>query len=226
MSEATPKAARKIFRGKRAFLPVARAGLDWDRLEKIRRDISERRANKVKYLDAEKWLGRMWREAKYLNLHQLPSQRILDLGTGPGYFPYVCRLLGHEVWALDMPGTPLYDVMCQWTGIDVIPHTITAQTSMPTFPVRFDLVNAHRVGFNAKGRQGNKILWDLDNWGFFLDDVRDNFLQPAGRLSLKMIFQTDFSGLKFDDKPLQDYFASRGGAPLTGSRYFDFNPLR
>ena len=225
MSEATPMAARR-FKHKTAFLQAARAGLDWERLEAIRRDIGEQRANKVKYLDAEKWLASMWSEAKYLNLHRLPQQRILDLGTGPGFFPYVCRVLGHEVWALDMPVTPLYDVMCQWTGIDVVPHTIRAQTPMPPFPVRFDLVNAHRVGFNSKGRLGNKVLFDLDDWGFFLDDVRDNFLQPNGRLSLKMILQSDFSGLKFDDKPLRDYFASRGGAPLKGPRYFFFDPLR
>ena len=237
MSDATPETPRRRqknrwLKDKAAFLQQARADLDWEQLAVIRRDVGERRPNKAKYLDAEKWLASMWTEAKYLGLHRPPAQRLLDLGTGPGFFPHACRVLGHEVWALDMPGTPLYDVMCLWTGIDVVPHAIRAQTLMPPFPVRFDLVTAHRVGCHAKGRQGNKTLFDLDDWGFFLDDVRNNLLQPTGgRLLLKMIAQEDFSGLKFDDKLLQDYFASRGAVRLKGphrgrSRYFLFDPLR
>ena len=209
-----------------SFLRQAFVELDWQKLEGILQDVAEGRANKVKYFEVEKWLVRSWTQAAYLDLHRLPPQRILDLGTGPGYFPYACRVLGHNAWALDKPGTPLYDVMCEWIGVDVVPHTITAKVPLPAFSTRFDLITAIRIGFNSKGRRGNRVLFDLDDWGFFLDDLRDNLLQPGGRVLLKMIEQDDFTGLKFGDQPLLDYFASRGATFEHSKRFVLFDTLR
>jgi hypothetical protein len=204
-----------------------REELDWNRYDEIRLALGGQTANKEKYLDAESWFLRMWKQAKRLDLQRLPPQRILDLGTGPGHFPYVCAALGHDAWGLDRPGTAAYEALTAWMGVRVVPHKIRAQVPLPTFPARFDLVTAFRIGFNSKGHQGRFILFDLDDWGFFLDDLRDNVLMPQGRVALKMTgAQGDYSGLKFGDPPLMDYFESRGAVIDREDCFIRFDVLR
>lgn len=199
---------------------------DWARFDAIRAACAETGANRLKYLDAEHWLVMMWCEAVVLDLHQRAPCRILDIGSGPGYFPYVCSRLGHEAWALDRPDMPLFVDLRSLMQVPFIEHAVRPRTPLPSVPRRFDLVTAHRVQFNAKkGRPGEKVLFDLDDWGFFLDDVRDRVLAPDGRLVLKMIDQGDYAGLKFGDPELMDYFRSRGAVikdPAEG-RYVIFD---
>lgn len=212
----------KPMAGRTRFMTHIRANLDWQAFEQIVSRVPEQRRNKLKYLDAEKWFVRMWKHAADLRLDRAPPQSVLDFGTGPGYFPYVCRYLGHHAEALDRPGTDLYDELCRWVGVAVVPFAIAARTTLPKFDRRFDLVTAFRVGFNNKG---DRQLFDLADWGFFLDDVRDNILAPGGHLALKLIKQPDREGLKFGDAPLMEFFASRGARFHEKKRYVIFAPL-
>ena len=56
---------------------------------------------KPHYLDLMKCLYRDLDEALQLGLHQTRGKRILDIGTGPGFFPYILNRLGHEVVATE-----------------------------------------------------------------------------------------------------------------------------
>jgi len=225
MSSEPPKALlRKVTT--KGFLAFAQGHLNWDDFNNIRRGLGEQTANKAKYLESERWLQVMWRQAKQLDLHKRKSQRILDLGTGPGHFPYVCQVLGHEAWGLDRPGTAAYEELTKWMGVKVVPHKIRPRVPLPALPGRFDLVTAFRIGFNSKGRHGNFVLFDLEDWAFFLDDIRDRILTPDGRLVLKMIGQDDYVGLKFGDAPLMEYFESRGALIKPKERVVWFDPLR
>jgi hypothetical protein len=205
----------------------ARQYLDWTEFETICGTLGDQTANKAKYLDNERWLRAMWRQAVQLDLPELLPQRILDLGTGPGHFPYVCNVLGHEAWGLNRPGEVAYQALAKWMGLTVVEHKIRAQVPLPAFPVQFDLVTAFRVGFNSKGREGKNVLFDLDDWAFFLDDLKGGVLKPGGRLVLKMIGQDGYGyeGLKFGDPPLMEYFESRGAAITRKGRIVWFDEL-
>lgn len=48
----------------------------------------------IKYTDVDHWLNEMWGDAKGIDLHRSLPLRILDIGTGPGYFPISARRLG------------------------------------------------------------------------------------------------------------------------------------
>ena len=85
---------------------------------------------------------------------------------------------------------------------------------------------AFRIGFNSKGHDGHFVLFDIEDWAFFLDDIRDRILTPDGRLVLKMIKQDDYAGLKFGDAPLMEYFESRGAVIKPKGRVVWFDPLR
>ncbi len=57
--------------------------------------------HKPHYIDLMGCLSHDFDEALQRGLHQTKGKRILDIGTGPGVFPYVLRQLGHEVVATE-----------------------------------------------------------------------------------------------------------------------------
>jgi SAM-dependent methyltransferase len=210
------------------LLACARSELDWDSLRAIRAELPKKHEHYLTYLDAATWFRKLWREAVRLRLHRMPSQRVLDLGTGPGHFAYICRYLGHKVLGLERPGACL-DAFHEWMGLEVVSHAIAANRPLPRLPVRFDTVTAFRVPFNKKRETGDKSrrqLFDLDEWSFFLDDVRDHVLRPGGRLVLKMNSQPNHAGLHYGDPTLMDFLARRGAAPEQRRLYVTFDPLR
>lgn len=208
------------------FLRHVETDLDWRALDAIRATVAEHRSNKLKYLDARIWLRRMWREAEGLGLVGVPPRRILDLGSGPGHFPYVCRYLEHDALALDRPDVALHASLREWMRVPFVAHEIAARVPLPALGEPFDVVTAFRVSFNAKRGPDRGALFDLDDWTFFLDDVRDRVLTPGGRLVLKMTRFEEFTGPKFGDRPLMELFAARGGRADEDGRYVRFEPLR
>lgn len=202
------------------LLTYAQTLYDKDRLEALA--AAYPKGSERKYLVAEPWLAKKWAAVELLGLAAGPTLRILDLGTGAGHFPLACRYLGHDCQALDMPGIPLYDDLCRLAGVDKLDHKIEPRQPLPRFEGRFDLVTAFMIGFNTRA---DGTLFDLDDWQYFLDDVRDNLLVAKGRLCLKMIRQADRPGPKFEDPGLQALFQRRGARSIATGRYAIFDPL-
>jgi hypothetical protein len=65
-----------------------------------------------KYLEPNKWIRRTFRNLLFLGLHQSPPKKILDLGSGTGYFLKMASSFGHNVFGLDRPQVELYDKTC------------------------------------------------------------------------------------------------------------------
>src|SRR5437879_13467945 len=86
-------------------LPVSRfmSQIDQAELKRIRqtygvpgsRDFS-------KYVEAERFLKLNIRRAQDLGLDRMPPQRILDLGSGGGYFLFVTRVLASGVLGIEL----------------------------------------------------------------------------------------------------------------------------
>jgi SAM-dependent methyltransferase len=203
---------------------MAHAGhaLDWRRQAEIEADLKEARASERKFLDMRRWLGKAWHDAHLAGLLDAPARRVLDIGTGGAHFPFLCRYLGHEIVALDRPGTPVFDALAGWMGVDVVPHAIAPRKPLPPLGGRFDLVTAFRVAFH---KVRGKRLFHLAEWEFFLDDLRDNVLVEGGGLCMKMNEDTRRVGTEADDNALFSYFKGRG-ARVLGSRTFVFDPLQ
>lgn len=139
----------------------------------------------AKYLAAERWLARC--ERRLDALHLRPGSRILDIGTGCGYFPFVCRARGHEVVALDHPDRdPMYRAVTEALDIDVIDHPVTALRPLPDMGI-FDAITAYMVTFN-----GHIVppLWGVAEWMHFLDDALAR-LRPGGVLVLELNREPD-----------------------------------
>ena len=118
-----------------------------------------------------------------MRLHRRRDCDVLDLGTGCGYFPFVCRHYGHRAQALDLADNALYNEMIELLRIDRRPCAIAAGVPLPALETRFDWVTGFMVCFNNHDRDD---LWGPAEWGFFLDDVLHHQLKPGGQLHLEL----------------------------------------
>ena len=206
-----------------AFPLHLRAGLDVSAFEELCLT-TEEKGFKEKYSDLDYWLATSWKEVRRLGLDASPPLDILDLGLGPGYFCYVCQMFEHRCVGLDVPGGSTFkQALRKLLGIICVVETaIRPLTQLPELG-RFDLVTAYRCQFNFNPAE--RRLWNLQEWAFFLDDLRDNALKPGGRFVLKLTRQEDKgrAGLKRDN-PLLVNFLSERGAQQYG-RVLIFDPL-
>jgi hypothetical protein len=167
-------------------------------------------AGKSKYLDAERRLGESLRDAMDLELHLAPPLRILDIGTGPGYFPYVCKKFGHDCIGLDKPGMTMFEALRKWVGTKVIDHRISPRGPLTTLAGKFDVVTAFRCPFYVVRSQ--RRLFTIAEWSYFLDDLKGNLLLPSGSFHLKMNLDHKYEGLTFASNELLRFFETRGAA--------------
>lgn len=218
---------RRLFRrlwpqNDEAIIAALIAGLDPAGLEGV---LAEGHAelnsgkNRAHYLDLESTFRRLLPRFNTLDLYTAFPRRILDIGAGPGHFSYLCRHFGHDCLSLDLPSRPLFSAMRKWFGSECIEHRIRAQQPLPPFRCRFHWVTALHVQFNKKLKGEQRHLWEIDDWCFFLDDLRDNVLVPGGGFLLRPNYEVN----KWPGPPhseLQSFFAARGGQPSGDSIYF------
>lgn len=168
----------------RQFIAALRREIDADEFA----DIQRRHATDVdvvrrKYLDLETWLGRHLTHAEGLGLFGVSRRRILDIGTGNGYFPFICTRLGHDVVATDVDNVGVYDDLIALLGVRRIVHAVEMFRPLPDFGGRFDLVTAFNTVFD---RIDETATWTSREWGFLLEDLRANLLKPDAEIVLKL----------------------------------------
>lgn len=143
----------------------------------------DRRLVDFKYFNIRPWIIENLKRALRLGLDQGHNKRILDLGTGFGYFPYVCEFLLHQASALDIPGHRLYDRVIDTLKIDRQHHTIESFQPLPPPDKPFDHITAYQLAFN---RPDGDAVWGSAEWAFFIEDVLHNQLAPGGQLHLEL----------------------------------------
>ena len=166
-------------------------GVDEARLDSLRRSYAERmrRASaesRYKYLDVAFFTLQKLLLARQLGLHRGPARRVLDIGTGGGHFPWVCRFYGHQSVAIDVKNT-FYDSLAACFDVQRIVVPVEAQTPLPDLGGRFDLITACGIVFNEKSRsEGRRVYWSIEEWRFFLNDLVAHQLGPSGTIFLKL----------------------------------------
>lgn len=170
-----------------------------------------------KYLKYWYQIPRAMRLARFLGLHRSAPQTILDIGTGHGYFPYVCSSLGHRTVAVDVDWTPLYNDLTQALGIERIVHEIRGKQPLPALPAKFDLITAFMICFDGhKGK--SESLWGVEQWQYFLHDLRR--IAASGGARLVLSFNIEYDGT-FYPKAVGEYFASIGASISQGGRWVE-----
>ena len=95
------------------------ATIDKAELVKLREHYPYRpNARKINaYEDANYWVGVNVKRVQDLWLDRSAPLDILDLGCGPGYFLYLCRLFGHEGLGLDPDDEPFFRGTTKFFGV-------------------------------------------------------------------------------------------------------------
>jgi SAM-dependent methyltransferase len=166
-----------------------------------------------KYLDIEAGMRRALYSVYELGLHRARLQSVLDLGTGCGYFPYICIYFGHAAVAVDLDDVPMYNELTQFLRLDRQVSAVRAFQSLPDFGRRFDVVTAFAICFNNHDAPD---LWGPDEWLFFLKDLAANQLTADGRVLLKLNQEADGS---YGSESLFQFFR-QSGAVVDGERVY------
>ena len=183
------------------------AQIDQAGLERIRTRyaVPGERTHWPKYLDAPRWIRLNIRRAQELRLKLRPKPlRILDLGSGAGYFLLVARHLGHSGIGLDIADPEMYGEMFELFRFQRVIWEINASQRLPDLGEKFDLVTAFSICFNGHKRSD---LWGPKEWEFFLDDLHTRILKPPGEIFLGMNPEQDGS---FYNSELKGFFLERG----------------
>lgn len=200
----------------RVFLEVVRK-IDTRRLEAERERLLDEQRRRLgdrfetdlgspfRFLYHEYWLLAAVIKALNLGLDEPSQQKIVDLGTGCGYFISVCNALGHEAWGLDAPDaylaviksgyTEVFQIARRVQGIDelVLRAAILPKTRLGVLdPLgTLDLITAFRSNFFS-GRLQKRPDWTRSDWRFLLTDLTAR-LSERGRVVLELNRNVDLS---------------------------------
>src|SRR5438128_3336817 len=122
-----------------------------------------------KYVEAERFLKLNIRRVQDIGLDRMPPQRILDLGSGAGYFLFVNRVLGHSGLGLDVDNRPLFREMFELFGLQRIIHRIEKFKPLPDTGSEHDWITAFSISFTGAGQP---VPWGIPEWDYFLQDLR------------------------------------------------------
>jgi hypothetical protein len=172
-----------------------------------------------KYLDIQHWMADSLQYVFRLDLNRSKPLNILDLGTGCGYFPYLCQYFGHSTLTVDLDIVPMYNEITSFLKLDRKIWNIKTYEKLPDFGRRFNLVTALSVCFNHHNKPD---LWDVNEWAFFLEDLAQNQLTEDGQIFLKL--NEEKKDKRFYTDSLFDYFKHKGA--LIDGRYVYFPAVK
>ena len=166
-------------------------------IKKLLRDIDQRKLDIVcqkyrvpgevkawpKYTNVDPWIENAVFHVRSLRLDRGPKLSILDIGSGAGYFLFVLKHLGHEVFGLDLDEPQFYGEMFGLLGLERVIWRIEAFQPLPSIARKFDLITAFAICFNG---HGSDKVWGPKEWEFFLDDLNNRYLNPRGRVVLAL----------------------------------------
>jgi SAM-dependent methyltransferase len=141
--------------------------IDGDAFEMIRAryGVENPGGDPPKYLDWRVWLDANLQRIRNLELDLGPPRRVLDIGSGSGYFLYICKLLGHDALGLDVPDVPMFTEMIRMLGVERVNWRISPYIPLPDLGRKFDVVTAHMICFN---NHKHSNLCGVEEWYLFL----------------------------------------------------------
>lgn len=117
----------------------------------------------------------------YMRIPEGKKLRILDIGTGIGFLPYICSYFGHEVKAVDLGSNELLNAAVKILNVDRLSHRIEAFEPIPSLGMKFDFITATRICFNNHNLPN---IWYNDEWEYFINHLKEQHLAENGMIRL------------------------------------------
>ena len=211
-------------RAKRVLFPLPLAPIlakiDRARLREIQNHYADSKRGFAKYTDVERWLRLARERIQDLELQRGPRQSVLDLGCGGGFFLFILKQLGHDVFGLDLMGPALYSELIELFAVPRVLWTIKPFEPLPDLGRRFDWITAFSISFDRA--TNDRPRWGPREWDFLLKDLQTRHLGPRGKMYFAL--NPGVSG-DFYTQDLHDFFVSRG-AKVERERVFFAYGLR
>lgn len=196
----------------------------------LRRSIKKRLANIIeqhkvddpgiafqKFLDTDRWVYENMRRVYFLGLNKANNKMIiLDVGTGAGYFPFICNYYGHRAEALDVPDNEMYNQIIRELGITRYTQTIKAYEDLDVNN-QYDLITGFMICFN---NHKTPDVWHIQEWDYFLKSVCKKNLRPGGNIFVSFNAENEEEPVS---KELLDYFVLNNGELKNLDVYFKRN---
>jgi SAM-dependent methyltransferase len=139
----------------------------------VREKYAGQKGNTFKYLNVDEWLPKHVNLARLFGLHMTEPKNILDIGTGPGLFPFVAQELGHSVLGVDTGDREFFNDMVAALGVKTLHHTITSGVKIPIPDgMKFDIVISLMSSFYLDPYTYKN--WGAAEWQFFIDDLQSH----------------------------------------------------
>ena len=139
-----------------------------------------------KYLNVDYWVLENVRRAIALGLHDSEPKRILDISTGAGFFPYVCRYFGHSVEATDVSENNMYNEIIEI--FDITRMTLSIEKFKPLkIKHQYDMITSFMICFNS---HKTPQMWLEAEWNYFFSDLLLN-LNESGTIYLSFNEEED-----------------------------------
>lgn len=168
-----------------------------------------------KYLNIEFWMNRNMWHVFILGLDKSSPKNILDIGTGNGYFPFICKYYGHTVRTIDIWTDPMFNELIETLKLDRRDYEIKNLTPVPPFDIKFDVITGFMVCFNG---HHSPNLWTSKEWDFFLRDMATNHCNPGAEAYFTLNEERD-TLLWYTDE-LYNWFIASGAEVDTERVYF------
>ena len=180
--------------------------VDRERFQKVRAryQLPGEKINPKKYLELEPWMRMNVKRIRDSRIRQAPPKlRILDIGSGSGYFLHIAKCLGHDVLGLDLDFEPVFRETFEVLGLPRVIHWIKPFEPLPDLGAKFDLITAHMTCFN---RRADNTHWGSAEWKYFMENL-GHHLKPGGRVEFDLNPLPDGQHMAPE---LREYFRSLG----------------
>ena len=156
------------------------------------------------------------RRVQDMGLERMPPQRILDLGSGAGYFLFVNRILGHSGLGLDVDNCPLFREMFELFGLRRIIYRIQKFKPLPKTGAQYDWITAFSISFAVTfSGVGQFTPWGVEEWDYFLQEAKRH-LAPEGRIYVDL--NPQHKGSVCSDE-LREFFLGQGATVDRRSKF-------
>ena len=122
----------------------------------------------------QKYIQEKLSVAHYLNLHKSKGKSLIDIGTGAGWFPYICKLYGHNCIGTDFLNRNEYQPIYDWLELDIREELVYSKVSFGLND-KVDYIVGLRSFFPNRPK-----IWEVDEWKFFFKDISKNIKQDGG----------------------------------------------